>query len=197
MNMLTSGFTGLCLGIVLSIASMVLLGSCGKPVKGRAFDPALPTFPEVEGDSLNKRTFRIPTDLDAPFNILIVAFYQEQQADVDTWLPTTKEIVADHSNVEYYELPTISQRFGLVQSWVDNGMRSGIPDFCNRERTITLYTDTEKFRELAGIEDPKRIWIGIVDRQGRVYWSTRDVATPESLAELRKVVREIASPNAP
>jgi hypothetical protein len=73
-------------------------------------------------------------------------------------------------------------------------MRSGIPAFAGRERTITIYTDTEKFRQLAGIDDPKRIWVGIVDREGRVFWSARGPATPELLADLSRAVRTAATP---
>ncbi len=176
---------------------MLLTPGCGTPVSGRTFDPLAPTFPEVSGDNLNGRNIVIPSGLDAPFNILMVAFYQRQQPDVDTWIPAARDIAADHANVEYYELPTISGSWGLVRGWIDGGMRSGIPAFSARERTVTVYTDTEKFRTLAGIDNPARIWVGVVDREGRVYWSARGPADEASLVELRRVVREVASPGAP
>lgn len=185
------GFIG---GVLLATGSAIFLTSCGTKVTGRPFDPAAPTFPTTEGENLNRRKVVVPREFDAPFNIVIVAFYQEQQPDCDTWIPTAREITQDHANVEFYELPTISGRFSLVSGWIDRGMRSGIPTFGARERTITLYTDTGKFRELAGIDDPKRIWVGIVDREGRVYWSARGPATEEMKRELRSVVVDVAAP---
>ncbi len=183
-KVLTSAATLLCLA----------LSGCGTPVVGQAFDPNAPRFPTVSGDNLNGRTFEVPSGLDAPFNVLLVAFYREQQADVDTWLDTARSIAVDHANVEYYELPTINSGYALVRGWIDGGMRSGIPAFAGRERTITIYTDTEKFRSLAGISDPNQIWTGLVDREGRVVWSARGRATPEALADLRRAVRAAASP---
>lgn len=180
--------------LVLLAASSLVLFSCGTPVKGRAYDAAAPTFPSVQGDNLNFRTMQIPGELDAPYAILMVAFYQWQQRDVDTWLATAKELSLEHANVEYYELPTISSGWGVARAWVDNGMRSGIPDISARERTVTIYTDTSKFRELAGIDDPKLIWTGVVDRAGKVYWMRRGPATSEMLEELRSFVRELANP---
>jgi len=197
MNTVRTLLLGGACGVTLAAMFFFLAPGCGTPVTGRTFDPAAPVFPTVSGESLNKRAISIPADLDAPFNLLLVAFYQRQQAEVDTWIPTARQIIADHANVEFYELPTISGGWGLMRGWVDGGMRSGIPDFGARERTVTVYTDTEKFRSLAGIDDPEKIWVGIVDRQGRVYWSARGPASEAMLAELREAVRAVASPAAP
>ncbi|MDP1661403.1 MAG: hypothetical protein Q8L55_05765, partial [Phycisphaerales bacterium] len=167
------------------------------PLSGEPFDPAAPLFPTTAGDSLNKRRIEIPAGLDAPYNILMVAFLREHQEDVDTWLPAAREIAADHANVEYYELPTVRNGGPLFKWFLDSGMRSGIPAFAARERTVTLYLDTARFRELAGIDGGNRIWVGLVDRAGRVYWSKRGPADAGSLAELRRVVRQTAAPDAP
>jgi hypothetical protein len=197
MNSYLSAGLGLVAGLSLGLLGLWLLGSGSTQVRGKPFNPALPAFPQATGDNLNGRRFEIPGQLDAPFNILLAAFFRRQQDDVDTWLGAAREMAAAHANVEYYELPTINSGFGLVRNWIDGGMRSGIPDFGARERTITLYTDTAKFRELAGIDSPEQIWVGLVDREGRVYWSARGRATEDSLRALRQVVADTASPAAP
>lgn len=179
-------FTLLAGGLVISMTS------CGSPVSGVPFDPSAPTFPTTKGQNLNERAFDIPAGLDAPLNILLVAFYQNQQKDVDTWVQTAKDLAADHANIEYYELPVLSSSWGVVRGWIDGGMRRGIPAFSARERTITIYTDTDAFRSLAGIDDPSRIWVGLVDRQGRVSWSARGPATSESLESLRSTASQAA-----
>lgn len=183
------------MGMALALAAVLATApSCGTPVTGKPFDPAAPTFPTVAGDNLNGRRIEFPQGLDAPYAILLVAFYQQQQTDVNTWLGEAKAIVADHANVEYYELPTISGSWTIARGWIDGGMRRGIPAFADRERTVTLYTDTDEFRRLSGIDNPARIWSGLIDRMGRVYWSARGPATPQALADLRKAVREVAAP---
>jgi hypothetical protein len=197
MGPLQSVLIGAASGVGMVATFLLLSPGCGTPVTGRTFDPAAPAFPTVKGESLNNRAFTIPAGLDAPFNVLLVAFYRGQQSQVDTWLPTARQLIGEHANVEYYELPTISGSWGLLRGWIDGGMQSGIPDFGARERTVTIYTDTSKFRELAGIENPDQIWVGLVDREGRVYWSARGPATEAALGDLRRVVREVASPAAP
>ncbi len=186
---------GVAAAIGAALASVPSLVSCGSPVRGAPFDPTRPAFPSVKGENLNKRAFDVPGTLDARYNVLMVAFLREQQADVDTWVPTMKELTHRHADVEYYELPTISATAGMgtVSLWLDDAMRSGIPDLGARERTITLYTDTERFRAAAGIEGRDRIWVGVVDRDGGVYWSTRGPATPDTLAEVRAVMKSLPS----
>lgn len=182
------------LAVLLALCSV----SCGTPVKPTpASNPSARTFPTVSGESLNRREFTFPAGIDAPHAILLVAFYQWQQSDVNTWLPAAKAIIADHANVEYYELPTISGAWGLVRGWIDGGMRSGIPAFADRERTVTLYTDTAEFRRLAGIENPNQIWIALISRDGTIHWTARGRATDETLDDLRRATRAIASPAAP
>ena len=185
---------GFVAGLGVGVGALLLFGCGSTAVRGKPFDPASPTFPQVTGDNLNGRHFEIPSQLDAPLNVLLVAFYRSQQDDVNTWLDAASELAADHANVEYYELPTINSTWGLARNWIDGGMRGGISDFGARERTITLYTDTTKFRELAGIDSPDQIWVGVVDREGRVYWSARGRATEDSLRALRQAVADTASP---
>jgi hypothetical protein len=179
---------------VLLVAST--LGSCGTPVSGKPFNPDAPAFPTTKGVNLNGRTFEIPSGFDAPYQVLLVAFRREQQQDIDTWVDAAREIAADFPNVEYYELPTINSAWGVMRGWIDGGMRSGIPATAARERTVTIYTDTSKFRDIAGIDGPSQIWVGLVDREGRVYWSRRGRATQESKEELRREVKRVASPGA-
>lgn len=191
-----TGIISFLCGLALAIVLWVCLGPRGVPVTGAPFDPNAPRFPTVSGENLNRRTIQIPAGLDAPYSVLLVAFSREQQSDVDTWLPTVKDIVRDHSNVEYYELPTVSGLLLLTGRWLDDAMRGGIPKFADRERTVTLYTNTEEFRKLAGIDSPRQIWVGLVDRDGRVYWSTRGPASETTVTELQLKVHELSSPAA-
>jgi hypothetical protein len=180
-------------GLGVGVGALLLFGRDSTVVTGKPFDPASPTFPQATGDNLNGRHFGIPSQLDAPFNILAVAFYRGQQDDVNTWLDTSSELVADHADVEYYELPTINSTWGLMRNWSDGGMRAGISDFGARDRTITLYTNTATFRALAGIDSPDQIGVGLVDREGRIYWSARGGATEDSHRALRQAVVAAAS----
>ncbi len=194
-RLLTSGIV-LTVGLAAGLSVALLAPSCGTAVTGVEFDPAAPTFPNVQGDNLNGRGVKLPSGADAPFAIIMVGFYEPQQDQINTWLPTARELADQFPNVEYYELPVLNSGAAMVRGFIDGGMRRGIPQTAARERTITIYTDREEFRRLAGIARDDQAWIGVVDRAGRVYWSALGSARPDQLVQLSSVVMQLASPGA-
>jgi predicted transcriptional regulator len=63
----------------------------------------------------------------------------------------------------------------LSQTFINEGMRAGIPNPVTREKTITLYIDKAAFRKALDIPSEETIWVLVVDRQGNVLWRTEGV----------------------
>lgn len=127
-------------------------------------------FPHVDGTNLEGERFDLPTDFKGELNVVLVAFQREQQADVDSWMPFLNTVVESRSDMRIYELPTLGRRYRLVRPFIDGGMRRGIPDATVRAATITLYIDKTPFRESLLLPDEDRIYVLLVDQQGRVLW---------------------------
>jgi hypothetical protein len=136
-------------------------------------------FPAVFGSNLERRQFTLPGDLDGDLNVLVIAFQQWHQSLVNTWLPFLDQLEARFAAVRAYELPVISRRGRLAQSFIDGGMRAGIPDRRARERTITLYLDKEPFRQALGLPGEEEIYVLLVDRQGQVLWQAQGAFSAE------------------
>jgi len=181
--------------VVWTIAS--LLASLTAGSKG-GFGAAPPDnspgarFPSVKASNLEKRDFNLPADFEGDRNLLLVAFERDQQKDVDTWLREMKQFEGLAPGFYYYELPTIQRPSALTRWFIDTGMRRGIPERKARERTITLYLDRKPFCDALLITNQKRIYVLLVDREGRVLWrseglfdETKGVSLRNSLGELR------------
>lgn len=128
------------------------------------------TFPSVSGSNLERKNFNLPQDFEGKLNLVALAFEQWQQRDVNSWLPTVTNLSGLYSGFKFYELPTLTQFNGLFQSFIDGGMRSGIPDKATREITITLYLDRTAFMRSLEIPDIKAIVLLLVDNEGKIYW---------------------------
>jgi hypothetical protein len=63
-------------------------------------------------------------------------------------------------------MPVISRTF------INEGMRAGIPDQKARQRTITFYIDTAKFMQATAIPSKNDVHIFLVDRKGNILWRT-------------------------
>jgi hypothetical protein len=151
-------------------------------------------FPRVEGRNLEGDRFMLPGDFGGAINVVLVAFKREQQHDVDTWMRALKRIAEANADLRVYELPTLGRRYRLMRSFIDGGMRAGIPDRAVRAATVTLYIDKAPFRRALGVRDEDRIYVLLVDREGRVHWRAEGAFDPRAGAELESTVRNLTSP---
>jgi len=148
-------------------------------------------FPAVEATNLLREKLTLPCDFLGHLNILIIPFHQWHQARVDSWMPFLRELEKTNPILRYYELPTIYKMNFVSRTFLNEGMRAGIPDRTARERTVTLYVDKPQFRQALEITDEEDITIVLSDREGNVYWSERGVFTPEKAEKLISQLKNI------
>jgi hypothetical protein len=145
-------------------------------------------FPKVSGSNLDRVHFSLPQDFEGELNLLLIPFQQWQQRVVDTWIPAAQALEARHTGVRYYELPTIRRMGPLRRTFINEGMRAGIPDPVARERTITLYLDKTSFRQALELEDEDTVYALLVDRDGQVLWRSSGEYTPAKGVALEQIL---------
>ena len=146
-------------------------------------------FPTVTSTNLSRRKFALPGDFEGDLNLLLIAFQRWHQRLVDTWILFAGRLEHDYEGVRYYELPVIQRMNVLGRSFIDGGMRAGIPDREARARTITLYLDKVAFRSALDLPGEEDIYVLLVDRQGRVLWRAQGSFTPEKGESLDAAIR--------
>jgi hypothetical protein len=130
-------------------------------------------FPTVSGFNLNRQELEFPRDFRGDLNLLFVPFLQPQQLIVNTWISFADELEASFPEFAYYEFPTIDALPALSRTFINEGMRAGIPNAKARERTITLYVDTARFMRAIGIPTKNDVHTLLVDRRGStIVWRT-------------------------
>ena len=120
-------------------------------------------FPVVTGNNLDRQEFEFPRDFEGKFNLVI-----------------------------YYELPTIYKMPALSRTFINEGMRAGIPDQTSRERTITLYLDKESFKRALGITSESSISLFLIDREGNILWRDEGRFSEDKAAGLAAALQELA-----
>ena len=138
-----------------------------------------PHFPEVSGYNLMREEFIFPEDFEGKFNLVLIPFQQVQQRDVNTWIPPAQELERTVPGLVYYELPTIYELPTLSRTFINEGMRAGIPDQTARERTITFYLNKEEFKKALGITTEAEIQIFLIDREGNILWREEGLYSPD------------------
>lgn len=148
-------------------------------------------FPIVTGNNLEGDSFTLPADFESPYNVVLLVFTQEQQFDVNTWLPALETLPADAAKV--YEVPTLGEFSMPMRMMTDYWMRTGIEDQATREVTITLYLDVQTFIETLEIPDTDSIYTLLVDREGHIYWQTEGPYSESAFQELQAVLEELSA----
>jgi hypothetical protein len=136
-------------------------------------------FPAVTGSNLHRERIDLPQDLKGELNLVFIAFRQWQQSQVDTWVPFARKLEETHSGLRYYELPTIRRLNVLARTFVNEGMRAGIPDPVARDRTITLYLDKDSFRRTLQLSHEDDIHVLLLNQEGKVLWRAEGTFTQD------------------
>jgi hypothetical protein len=129
-------------------------------------------FPTVSGSNLNRQELEFPRDFRGDLNLLFVPFLQFQQTIIDTWIPFADQLESSFPELAYYELPTINELPALSRTFINEGMRAGIPNAKARARTVTLYIDLASFMRALAIPSRNEVHVLLADRQGDILWRT-------------------------
>ncbi|MGD2163737.1 MAG: hypothetical protein PVG02_03100 [Anaerolineales bacterium] len=146
-------------------------------------------FPEVSGKNLDREIRTYPNDFEGKLNLVFIAFQQWQQTSINTWLPFAATLEAERDDLTYYEFPTIQSMNRIFRTFINEGMRAGIPDPKSRERTITLYLDKEPFRAALDMPDENRIYVLLIRQDGEVLWRTRGEYSAQREQSLRAAIQ--------
>lgn len=136
-------------------------------------------LPKVYGSNLARQKMVFPDDFDGEINLVFIAFLRRHQDDIDEWVPFVGELTQKFPGLHYYEFPTLPRKGFVYRTFLNEGMRAGIPNEATRKRTITLYLDKSSFRKALEITSEQNIWVYLFDRSGDVLWRTEGRITKD------------------
>lgn len=174
--------------VAMSFATNV---GCSSDVANR--NPVGETFPTVRGNSLDGGEVVLPADVEDadPPALLLVAYKQNAQFDVDRWL---LGIMQGEVPVTPLEVPTVKGLVpGMIANQIDEGMRSGIPEG-DWASVVTVYDDAEKLVNFTGNENGLTARVLLLDGDGEVVWFHDDGYSPRILLELKEKVESLGAP---
>ena len=145
-------------------------------------------FPTVSGLDLTGKNRLIPQGFKTDKMIVIVAYLQKQQADVDTWFPHIKQLLKEDKNLEYFELPTISKMSAPMRSIIYNGMRGGIKSDWMRKHVVTLHLDKKTFNKHLKITNEKQVYLYLLEKDGKIIQRWDGLYSLKKLNELKSKI---------
>lgn len=145
-------------------------------------------LPKVEGSNLARSKMVFPDDFTGETNLVFVAFLRQHQDLVDEWVPFVEQLASEFPTLQYYEFPTLPEKGFLYRTFLNEGMRAGIPDPATRARTVTLYLDKSAFRKALDIQHERSMWVYLFDKSGEVLWRAEGRYGQDKGQELRTLL---------
>jgi len=137
---------------------------------GGVSDAQQAMFPELKAQNLDHKILSLPGDFSGELNLVFVAFEQDHQREVDSWLEAAPYIFKGYPGIPFYEVAAIGKDYKLARYFINKGMRYGISKEEQREHTVAVYIDKRPFEQALQIPDEKRSAVLLVDRKGKVLW---------------------------
>jgi hypothetical protein len=150
-------------------------------------------LPTVKGSNLLRQKMIFPKDFSGEVNLVFIAFLRWHQDLIDEWVPFVEELAQNHRELQYYEFPTLPRRGPIYRTFLNEGMRAGIPNEATRARTITLYLNKNAFRKELDIENEQNMWVYLFSRSGKVLWRTAGRFSPEKGSALKNALIQLQS----
>jgi len=141
-------------------------------------------FPPVTSYRLDKQKIALPGELEGQLDLLLLSFKEEQQSDIDSWLPAAQALQHTSFQFRYYEIPVAERENFLFRWWETSSMRSDQSDPEMLHWIIPLWVDRRKFFDDLTIPNDKQIVTLLIDRQGRIQWRTTGPMTPDKRTAL-------------
>jgi hypothetical protein len=137
-------------------------------------------MPSISAETLSERVLTLPQDLPGEKSLVLMAFEQAQQKNIDSWI---NGLNLKSGSIAWIETPVIEPKNRLFRAFIQGGMRRGIPEVKDRDRTITLFTPRTAFMSAMGLPaEFNTIYAVVVDRAG----NTLAYATGDYSAEKAK-----------
>ena len=175
------------LGAAALLAGLLVTGGCSSTRPNQ--DPTGMPFPAVVGNSLEEEPVALPADLAGRPAILLVGYKQRAQFDLDRWV---MGLMAADVAVPIFEVPTIPSLVpSMISGWIDDGMRSGIPQE-DWGAVVTLYgSAAEPVAAFTGTERGNLGRALLLDAEGQVVWFDDGGFSPRKVLELAERARSL------
>jgi hypothetical protein len=124
--------------------------------------------------------------------LLIVAFRQQTQPQVDTWLQAASDSASlqPPAKLQVYEVPMIATAYKPIKGIIDKGMRSGIAK-PQHDNVVTYFGPLQRYYKAFGVKDKNSCYSFLLDRDGTVRFQAEGPTTEAKLNRLQAAFQKL------
>jgi len=141
-----------------------------------------PRWPDFDAETVSGRTVRLPDLLTSTRTVVLIAYSEEQQQDIDRWMIA---LAVRTRGIAWLQVAVLGKINPFFQNLILSGLRRALPDKADRERVAVTFVEGDRFRRSMGLGGEGRaIHVLVVERSGTVSLSLDGAYTPEKASQL-------------
>lgn len=174
-------------------ASLWLLGAVALAVAAPA-SPLGPNIPETRVAALDGHAVTLPGNLPGEATVLILGFGRHSAEATTAWEKPVRTRLANPPGIGFYDMAMLAEVPGFMRSLVVRSIRSKVPEVLH-PNFLPLTTDETAWKQVAGFnpDAPDAAYVVVVDRVGKVRWTTHARFTEAGFTQLTQVAQHVAS----
>ena len=150
----------------------------------------LKAFPTVQAKNLEGNRTTIPDDAKGKVTLVAVAFLQQSQGQLDSWLNPFYEKFGKRDDFMFYEIPMIAGGYIFMKPIISSGMRGGLPQF-KHKHVVTFFGDVKKYSDTLNI-DPGFGHAFLLDKEGIIRWQGKGFAEQTALDDMFSLANKLS-----
>ena len=150
-------------------------------------------IPNTGATTLTGQALQLPRDLPAHATVLILGFGRHSQEATTAWERPVRTQLAKPGSIAFYDMAMLAEVPGLVRPFVLRAIRHEVPDVL-KPNFLPLTDDEDAWKRAAQYteDQPEAAYLMLVDRAGRVQWSTHAAFSPADFEDLRRKAEALA-----
>ena len=146
-------------------------------------------FPTIEAHDLEGAAYVLPDGLPAGRRLLLLAFRRWHQILIEGWTSRLTSMERENPDLSVWEVPALGRQYRPVRTYIDGGMRAGIPDQDVRLHTLTSYTDLRKLLGSLDLPDTETVHVYLLSDDGEILWAGEGEADGTKIQSLDEALR--------
>lgn len=161
--------------LVISLFSLFLM-------QGFAQD----SFPNLEGKTLTDVELVLPQDFSTQYNLILMPFDQNHQADIDVWATYAKALKQNESSFDYYQILLMGDMNFLVKGIVTSAMK-GSYDEELQAQSMPLFIEQDPALAQLGIANTDQVQVLLIQNDS-IIWRSAGAWSEAKAAELEQLL---------
>ena len=129
-------------------------------------------FKDMKGRTLSGQNVTLPDYFSKRLTFIAFGFDREHQAKIDQIMKPFVARYQNHDTIFYMEIPMIGASFSWFSSFIENGMRKGIPKSFH-SHTMSYYKDLKPYLSHYKLINKKEPFFILIDSNNQIIWRWR------------------------